>query len=190
MSQTWRYCVALNILTIIVFLCMLSACARQPSKTAIVEKPPETKQETVEATKVAPEKPAVAVEKPSPETLKPAPEALIVAEAEKKEAAEKKVEFKEPAKKKLVLKDQHTVKRGESLWWIAKYKDQYNDPYLWPLIYEANKKKIKNPDLIYPGQKFDIPRKGYSMEVIKQKRKKAGAPKPYLPPKEANIPLD
>ncbi|MBM4271295.1 MAG: LysM peptidoglycan-binding domain-containing protein [Deltaproteobacteria bacterium] len=173
----------MNILAVIVLLCILSACAKQPSKTALVEKPPEVKQETLEEKKAVPEKPSVVAEKP-------APEAAVIAEADKKEAAETKVEAKEPVKKKLIGKDQHTVKKGESLWWIAKYKDRYNDPYLWPLIYETNKKKIKNPDLIYPGQKFDIPRKGYSMEVIKQKRKKAGAPKPYLPPKEAFTPLD
>lgn len=48
-------------------------------------------------------------------------------------------------------------KRRESLWRIAEYKSIYGDPWKWKLIYEANKKHIKNPNLIYPGQKFVIP---------------------------------
>ena len=78
--------------------------------------------------------------------------------------------------------EQHVVKKGECLWWIAEYEDIYNDPFMWPLIYNANKDQIKNPDLIYPGQEFSIPRTGYSMDEIKESRKSAGAPRPYTPP--------
>ena len=52
----------------------------------------------------------------------------------------------------------HKVKKGECLWTIASYKEIYNDPFMWPLIYKANKDKIKDPDLIFPGQLFDINR--------------------------------
>lgn len=48
----------------------------------------------------------------------------------------------------------YTVKKGDCLWFISgKY---YANPYMWPLIYWANKNQIKDPDLIYPGQNFDI----------------------------------
>jgi nucleoid-associated protein YgaU len=47
----------------------------------------------------------------------------------------------------------------DCLWKIAGYKFIYNNPRLWPRIYRANKSKIKNPDLIYPGQVFKIPPK-------------------------------
>lgn len=47
----------------------------------------------------------------------------------------------------------------DCLWKIAGYKFIYNNPRLWPKIYRANKAKIKNPDLIYPGQVFRIPPK-------------------------------
>lgn len=47
----------------------------------------------------------------------------------------------------------------DCLWKIAGYKFIYNNPRLWPKIYRANKHKIKNPDLIYPGQVFRIPPK-------------------------------
>jgi nucleoid-associated protein YgaU len=86
------------------------------------------------------------------------------------------------------LVEQHVVKKGECLWWIAEYEDVYNDPFMWPLIYNANKDKIKNPDLIYPGQEFSIPRAGYTEEEIKESRKSAGAPRPYTPPEGALVP--
>ena len=52
----------------------------------------------------------------------------------------------------------HIVIKGETLWWIAEYKQIYNDPFQWPLIYKANRSKIKDPDLIFPDQNFTIPR--------------------------------
>ncbi|MGO9137700.1 MAG: LysM peptidoglycan-binding domain-containing protein [Syntrophales bacterium] len=84
----------------------------------------------------------------------------------------------------------YVVKKCDSLWTIAKKKNIYNDPFLWPVIYEANKGKIKKANLIYPGQKLKIPRSGVSMDAIKDARKKAGAKKPYLPPKAALVPKD
>jgi len=83
----------------------------------------------------------------------------------------------------------HTVKKGECLWWIAEYEDVYNDPFMWPLIYNANKDKITNPDLIYPGQELNIPRVGYTTEEIEQSRKGAGAPRPYTAPEGALLPV-
>ncbi len=53
----------------------------------------------------------------------------------------------------------HVVIKGESLWWIAEYKQIYNDPFQWPLIYKANRSKIQDPDLIFPGQEFKITRR-------------------------------
>ena len=52
---------------------------------------------------------------------------------------------------------QHSVVRGECLWRIAGYTAAYSDPFLWPLIYSANRDQIKDPDLIFPGQVFEIP---------------------------------
>ena len=50
----------------------------------------------------------------------------------------------------------YTVVRGDNLWDIAKKPDTYGNPYEWPLIYKDNSSKITDPDLIYPGQEFDI----------------------------------
>jgi hypothetical protein len=50
----------------------------------------------------------------------------------------------------------YTVKKGDSLWKIA--KNVYGDGSKWRQIYDANKKVIgKNPNLIYPGQRLVIP---------------------------------
>jgi nucleoid-associated protein YgaU len=49
----------------------------------------------------------------------------------------------------------YTVKSGDSLSKIAKHV--YGDADKWHAIYEANKDKIKNPDLIYPGEVLTLP---------------------------------
>lgn len=51
----------------------------------------------------------------------------------------------------------YEVKKGESLWRISGHKDVYNDPSKWKKIYEANKNKIANPNVVYPGQRLVIP---------------------------------
>jgi nucleoid-associated protein YgaU len=50
----------------------------------------------------------------------------------------------------------YTVEKNDSLWKIA--KKQYGDPYKWPVIYRANEDKIRNPNLIHPGQELQIPK--------------------------------
>lgn len=56
--------------------------------------------------------------------------------------AEEKVEFYE-------------IQKGDSLSKIA--KKYYGDPLKYHLLFEANKEVIKDPNLIYPGQKIRIP---------------------------------
>jgi nucleoid-associated protein YgaU len=51
----------------------------------------------------------------------------------------------------------YTVVKGDHLWGIAKKKEHYGNPFAWPVIYKANRDKIKNPDLIFPKQVFKIP---------------------------------
>jgi nucleoid-associated protein YgaU len=52
----------------------------------------------------------------------------------------------------------HTVLAGEYLGKIAGYWEIYGDWRQWTRIYEANKDKISDPDLIHPGQAVKIPR--------------------------------
>lgn len=47
----------------------------------------------------------------------------------------------------------YEVKKGDTLGKIAKLYPGMT----WKRIFEANKDVIKNPDLIFPGQKFKIP---------------------------------
>lgn len=49
----------------------------------------------------------------------------------------------------------YTVKKGDCLWNIA--KKFYGNGALYTKIYDANTKKIANPNLIYVGQVFVIP---------------------------------
>jgi len=52
--------------------------------------------------------------------------------------------------------DSYTVDRGDNLWNISGKPSVYGNPYQWPLIYKANSDKIKDADLIYPGQVLGI----------------------------------
>lgn len=49
----------------------------------------------------------------------------------------------------------HEVQPGESLWVIA--ANTIGDPTLWPALYRANRDQIKDPRLLYPGQRLAIP---------------------------------
>jgi hypothetical protein len=49
------------------------------------------------------------------------------------------------------------ISRGDSLWALSKLA--YGDGARYAVIYNANRGKIHNPNLIYPGQTFVVPRK-------------------------------
>ncbi len=48
-----------------------------------------------------------------------------------------------------------TVQTGNTLWGIS--RDRYGDGRLYVQVFEANRDNIRNPDLIFPGQVFDLP---------------------------------
>ena len=48
-----------------------------------------------------------------------------------------------------------TVVKGATLWAIA--REKYGEGVLYVRVYDANRNLIRNPDLIYPGQVFDLP---------------------------------
>jgi LysM repeat protein len=48
-----------------------------------------------------------------------------------------------------------TVQPGFTLWGIA--QEKFGDGVFYVQVFEANRDKIKNPDLIYPGQVFAMP---------------------------------
>lgn len=61
------------------------------------------------------------------------------------------------AKTPAVVHETYTVRAGDTLSKIAKKK--YGNSSLWKLIHEANKDRIKNPDLIQVGWELKIPAK-------------------------------
>ena len=79
-------------------------------------------------------------------------ETLVIKVNKKKKTAKKKKTRKKDGSPKT---KKYTVVKGDCLWNIA--KKYYGDGSKWTKIYNANKSKIKNPNLIYPGQKLTIP---------------------------------
>lgn len=61
----------------------------------------------------------------------------------------------------------------DCLWKIAMYT--YRNARLWPLIYSANKDKIRDPDLIFPGQNLIIPVIPERQQRIREEKKQNGA---------------
>jgi nucleoid-associated protein YgaU len=59
----------------------------------------------------------------------------------------------------------YSVVKGDSLWGISGKDEVYGNPYQWPLIYKTNRDKIKDADLIYPGQVFDIDQNASASEI-------------------------
>jgi len=52
-------------------------------------------------------------------------------------------------------KDIYTVKRGDTLWAIA--KRYFGSGLRYPAIYEDNRESIHDPDLIHPKQEVKVP---------------------------------
>lgn len=84
-------------------------------------------------------------------------EALAL-ELARKEAAAELERRKTRAQKEHVQVNAYTVRRGETLPFIASLPEVYGDRALWPLIYRANRAQIRDPRHIWPGQVLRIPR--------------------------------
>lgn len=52
----------------------------------------------------------------------------------------------------------YEVQRGDSLWRIAGRDEIFKNSYKWIELYHANKGKISDPDVLYPGMIIKIPR--------------------------------
>jgi nucleoid-associated protein YgaU len=81
------------------------------------------------------------------------------------------------------------AKDRDCLWNIAKKPKIYDNAFLWPKIWQGNKDKIKNPDVIKKGQVLNIPPKAELTKEEKSatrsywsKKKAAEAPAPAAAP--------
>ncbi len=67
--------------------------------------------------------------------------------------------------KTVAAEEQHYVVRSWSkyhdcLWNISKKKEIYDNPFMWPKIWQANRDQIKDPDIIRIGERLKIPAPG------------------------------
>ena len=51
----------------------------------------------------------------------------------------------------------YVVQDGESLWHVAGQQAVYGNSYLWPLVWQANKNKVKQPYQLYKGLRLTVP---------------------------------
>jgi nucleoid-associated protein YgaU len=51
------------------------------------------------------------------------------------------------------------VRRGDTLWSVAERPDVYGDPFLYFLLYDANRGTLKRLDALRPGQVLAVPRR-------------------------------
>ncbi|WP_319824115.1 LysM peptidoglycan-binding domain-containing protein [Thalassovita sp.] len=132
-----------------------------PEKVAAVATPPAAKAETA-TPETENETPAKAVVS-KPETMPAAQqdqEQSPVQTAEQPAEAPVTTADTQPAPTPPVASAQPavrvvTVQPGSTLWAIA--REKYGEGVLYVRVYEANKTRIRNPDLIYPGQVFVVP---------------------------------
>ncbi|MEM1431508.1 MAG: LysM peptidoglycan-binding domain-containing protein [Pseudomonadota bacterium] len=66
-----------------------------------------------------------------------------------------RLEAQQPAPDESLAVSVITVQPGYTLWGIA--SDRYGDGFRYVAIFDANDHQIRDPDLIYPGQVFDLP---------------------------------
>lgn len=106
----------------------------------------------VAAAPPAPEAPAAAAVPVTPVPAEAPAEAPVAAPAAPGTPAQPAPELAPAAAPQMVS---ITVQPGYSLWKIA--RDTYGEGVLYVQVYEANRERIRDPDLIYPGQVFLLP---------------------------------
>ncbi len=79
----------------------------------------------------------------------------------------------------------HTVVRGDTLWDLSQH--YYNDPFQWRRIWEANRDKIADPNLIYPDQVFAIPGREASVSEVAVEAAPVEAPAQAAPHDEPGM---
>ena len=126
----------------VVFATCAFACG-QPESASSQATPAESTQarSAVERPAPAPAAPRSATTRATPTDARPAATAPVVAAA--------------PAPSDAVGGGSHVVRPGETLATIA--RDHYGSTDRFRELYEANRDKIQDPNVIYPGQEFVLP---------------------------------
>ena len=75
-------------------------------------------------------------------------------------------------------------KNRDCLWNISKKKTIYNNPFMWPKIWQGNRDQIKDPDIIRKGQRLKIPTAGSLTDAEKKAEHKYWAKKRVSASKE------
>ncbi|MDE2376773.1 LysM peptidoglycan-binding domain-containing protein [Bradyrhizobium sp.] len=91
----------------------------------------------------------------APPPARPAPRASVAAASDADAVAPKAALADAPTGALAASRASRIVSRGDSLWAIS--RRTYGDGARYSLIFNANRDKIHNPDLIYPGQTFVLP---------------------------------
>lgn len=114
-------------------------------------------QQTEQVEKVPPAETAIKEEK-TPET------SATSSEAKNNVKVEPEVKNEMPVPKKLTA---YIIEKDEWMWDIS--REVYGEPYLWPLIFEANKTINDNPNLVEPANTLMIPSlEGSSSNLTKE----------------------
>lgn len=59
----------------------------------------------------------------------------------------------------------YVVKGTESMWHLTGEPEVYGNSYLWPLVWQANRDKVKKPGQLYKGLRLTIPAHPTAEEV-------------------------
>jgi hypothetical protein len=116
-----------------------------------MEKPPEEPKQEQAAALAPPPAPAPAATSGTAQSSKPAPQVAVGEEGAKVPAT-----AAISARRKHHRPRIYSVRRGDTLWEIA--ESYYGGGWHYRAIVQDNRRKIRNPSLIYPKQKFHIPK--------------------------------
>lgn len=59
----------------------------------------------------------------------------------------------------------YVVQDNESMWHVAGQPEVYGNSYLWPLVWQANRDKVKKPSQLYKGLRLVVPAHPTAEEV-------------------------